>query len=150
MSQSALYWDGLRNVTRIDAYFLLGHLIVGDWDASRVDEDKLAQKIGQSKAARMLGLTEEQVSSLLALCLSKSWGSHLPVGDMCATLASRMKLVGLRLVELNERLFLYCTTTCKYYSARIAICLWIAASKCHVHVRMTPHRFRDVNEDEPG
>eukprot|EP00903_Cladosiphon_okamuranus_P010909 g10305.t1 len=33
----------------------------GKWDASRLDEDKLARKIGSSKAARMLGLTEDQV-----------------------------------------------------------------------------------------
>ncbi|CAN0163188.1 unnamed protein product [Pylaiella littoralis] len=32
-----------------------------EWDASRLDEDKLARKIGSSKAARMLGLTEDQV-----------------------------------------------------------------------------------------
>lgn len=34
---------------------------LGEWDASRLDEDKLARKIGSSKAARMLGLTEDQV-----------------------------------------------------------------------------------------
>ncbi|CAM9529466.1 unnamed protein product [Scytosiphon promiscuus] len=33
----------------------------GEWDTSRLDADKLAEKIGSSKAARMLGLTEDQV-----------------------------------------------------------------------------------------
>eukprot|EP00904_Undaria_pinnatifida_P011518 jgi/Undpi1/7497/HiC_scaffold_22.g09970.m1 len=33
----------------------------GNWDAMKLDENKLARKIGSSKAARMLGLTEEQV-----------------------------------------------------------------------------------------
>lgn len=39
----------------------------GDWDASRLDEDKLARKIGSSKAARMLGLTEDQVRQAAVL-----------------------------------------------------------------------------------
>ncbi|CAN0015942.1 unnamed protein product [Ectocarpus fasciculatus] len=37
-----------------------------EWDASRLDEDKLARKIGSSKAARMLGLTEDQVRQAVA------------------------------------------------------------------------------------
>ncbi|CAM9303723.1 unnamed protein product [Ectocarpus sp. 4 AP-2014] len=37
-----------------------------EWDASRLDEEKLARKIGSSKAARMLGLTEDQVRQAVA------------------------------------------------------------------------------------
>ncbi|CAN0293505.1 unnamed protein product, partial [Ectocarpus sp. 12 AP-2014] len=37
-----------------------------EWDASRLDEDRLARKIGSSKAARMLGLTEDQVRQAVA------------------------------------------------------------------------------------
>lgn len=39
----------------------------GNWDAMKLDEDKLARKIGSSKAARMLGLTEEQVRQAILL-----------------------------------------------------------------------------------
>lgn len=35
--------------------------ISGEWDVSRIDEDKLAQKLGSGKAAKVLGITEDQV-----------------------------------------------------------------------------------------
>lgn len=37
--------------------------ILGEWDASRIDEDRLAQKLGSGKAAKMLGITEDQVQT---------------------------------------------------------------------------------------
>eukprot|EP00752_Nemacystus_decipiens_P002434 g2291.t1 len=48
----------------------------GDWDASRLDEDKLARKIGSSKAARMLGLTEDQVRQAVVEAKQELQESH--------------------------------------------------------------------------
>lgn len=50
----------------------------GSWDAAKLDEDKLARKIGSSKAARMLGLTEEQVLPTTPLICT-----GIPVQQVC-------------------------------------------------------------------
>lgn len=37
--------------------------IPGEWDPSLIDEDRLAQKLGSGKAAKVLGITENQVQT---------------------------------------------------------------------------------------
>ncbi|CAM9305171.1 unnamed protein product [Hapterophycus canaliculatus] len=53
----------------------------GEWDTSRLDEDKLAGKIGSSKAARMLGLTEDQVRQAVLDAKEELKQSHSRSGE---------------------------------------------------------------------